>query len=200
LATVRALTNTLGLSSLADRDGEIVLAYRWLLTARDARSIDHLITKVAAGDSLLDGRVRYWHAYALAWRGRYEEALQHLQILVGDGGLSHGLGEAQRAWVLSAIPDLMYLTGDEPGAAWHYRLLAASNLPALQMWGVYQTAGLDLAAGRYTESAAGYECVCGGPRIGTWQDQACALGVTARRLEKVKQEGERYGTAVFYDQ
>lgn len=198
MATVRALTNTLGLSSLEDRDGEIVLAYRWLLTTRDARSVDHLIEKVAVRDSVLDGRVRYWHAYALAWRGRHAAALDQLTRLVGDGGLSHGLSEGERSWVLCAIPDLMYLTDDVPGADWLYRLLAASTLPRLQMWGVYQSAGLDMAEARYAEAAAGYKSVCEGPRYGTWQDQACTLGDIAARLEGIRAEGEKYGTAAFY--
>lgn len=199
LATVRALTNTLGLSSLDDRDGEIVLAYRWLLTMRDARSVDHLIAKVAAAAGPLDGRVRYWHAYALAWRGRHTESLAHLQTLVGDGGLSHGLSEGERAWVLTAIPDQMYLSGDDTSARWLYRLLQGSALPALQLWGTYQVAGLDLASARYTEAAAGYESVCTATRLGSWQDQACALREIARELERIRGEGEQYGTAAFFD-
>jgi hypothetical protein len=198
LATVRALTNTLGLSSLEDRDGEIVLAYRWLLTTRDARSVDHLIEKVAGRDSVLSGRVRYWHAYALAWRGRHASALDQLTRLVGDGGLSHDLSETERTWVLCAIPDLMYLTDDAQGADWLYRLLAASTLPRLQMWGIYQSAGLDMADARYAEAAVGYKSVCEGPRFGAWQDQACTLGEIAERLEGIRAEGEKYGTAAFY--
>lgn len=199
LAAARAVTNTLGLGGLDGRDGEVVLAYRWLLVNRDARAVDHLIAKVAAGDSALDGRVRYWHAYALAWRGRHGESLAHLERLVGDGGLSHGLDEDERAWVLTAIPDLMHLEGDEDGARWLYRLLAGSSLPRLQLWAVYQIAGLDLAAARYAEAAAAYESLCAGPRLGTWQDQACALKDVARQLERIRAEGESYGTAAFFD-
>ncbi len=199
LALARNLTNTLGLSSLVGRDGEVALAYRCLLTARDARAIDHLNEKVAAEGSRLEARVHYWQAYALAWRGRHDESLAVLTDLVRGGGLSHGLDEAQRTWVLTAIPDLMYLAGDTDGARWLYRLLAASDLPALQMWGVYQTAGLDLADARYAEALAGYESVCSGPRQGTWQDQACTLKDVAARLQELRKEGESYGTAAFYD-
>ncbi|MBE0565567.1 MAG: hypothetical protein IH621_06420 [Krumholzibacteria bacterium] len=199
LAVVRAVTNTLGLSSLEGRDGEVVLAYRWLLTSRDARAVDHLIARVAVADTTLDGRVRYWHAYALAWRGRHAESLAHLVRLVGDGGLSHGLSENERSWVLTAIPDLMYLDGDEDGARWLYRLLAGSSLPRLQLWGVYQIAGLDLASAHYGAAAAAYESICAGPRLGSWQDQACALKDVARELERIRAEGESYGTAAFFD-
>ena len=197
-ATVRALTNTLGLSSLDERDGEVILAYRWLLTMRDTRSVDHLIAKID-DDGPLDGRVRYWHAYALAWRGRHAECLANLQTLVGDGGLSHGLSETERTWVLTAIPDQMYLDGDDNGARWLYRLLQGSSLPGLQLWGTYQVAGLDLASARYTEAVAGYESVCEATRLATWQDQACALREVARELERIRGEGEQYGTAAFFD-
>jgi hypothetical protein len=97
------------------------------------------------------------------------------------------------------IPDLMHLEGDEDGARCLYRLLAGSSLPRLQLWAVYQIAGLDLAAARYAEAAAAYESICTGPRLGTWQDQACALKDVARQLERIRAEGESYGTAAFFD-
>jgi len=198
LALARALTNTLGLSSLAGRDREVVLAYRCLLAARDDRAVDLLNGKVAAEDTLLDPRVHYWEAYALAWRGRRAESLAVLTTLLRSGR-GDGLDEAARTWVLTAVPDLMFLEGDAAGARPLYGLLAASDVPALRLWGAYQAAGLDLADARYDAAAAGFDGVCHGAHEGAWQDRARALRDVAVRLRDLRKEGEKHGTAAFYD-
>ncbi|RKZ14756.1 hypothetical protein DRQ50_08480 [bacterium] len=199
LGTARRITNTLGSTDVAARSQEAALAYRWLLVNRDARGVDLMIKKVAAVDTLITPRLRFWHARALAWRERREDSLEQLGRLVENaGGLSLGLSETERAWVLVAMPDLYYLTGSTSTARELYRHLASSGQAELAMWGNYQTAGLDLAAGRYRRAQGGFAKVCDGHRFGTWQDQACAMRDLARELERIRSEGEPYGTAAFY--
>jgi hypothetical protein len=199
LDAVRRVTDTLGAADLAARADEAALAYRWLLVNRDTRAIDLMIGKVAGLDSLTPPRLRYWHARALAWRERRAESLTELRMLVSEAqGMSLGLGEQERAWVLAAMPDLMYLLGDADGARELYRRLAVSTLGRVALWGRYQVAGLDLAAARYREARDGFDAVCSGRRYGIWQDQACALRDLADELERIRTEGEPYGTASFY--
>jgi hypothetical protein len=198
LAAARGLTNTLGAAELADRSGEVVVAYRWLLTNRDARSLDHLIRKVAAKDSLLTPRLRFWHARALAWRERHAEALDQLRQLVAAGALSQGLEESERAWVLTEVPDLYLMLDDTAAAADLYGILAGSELGELALWGTYQLAGTALMTGDYAAAAAGYRRVCEAERHGPWQDRACATVGLAENLARLRKEGEPYGAAAFY--
>ena len=199
LGTARRITNTLGVTDIDRRTGEAALAYRWLLVNRDARAIDLMIEKVAAADSLLTPPLRFWHARALAWRERHGESLAQLMTLVAGGnGLSYGLDESERGWVLVAIPDLLYLQGESTQARELYRHLASSSLEKLAMWGRYQVAGIDLANARYRAAVTGFTAVCEGTRFGSWQDMACDLRELAREMERIRAEGEPYGTAAFY--
>lgn len=199
LGAARRVTNTLGVSDIADRSGEAALAYRWLLVNRDARAIDLMIDKVAAADTSMTPELRFWHARALAWRERRGESLDHLQhLLTTANGRTMGLSETERSWVLVAVPDLLYLQGDVGAARELYGHLAHSSQGALAAWGNYQTAGLDMAAGRYRRAVTGFEAVCEGTRYGIWQDQACALRDLATEMERIRAEGEPYGTAAFY--
>lgn len=199
LAAVRGLTNTLGAPAIARRADEVVTAYRWLLTNRDARSLDHLIRKVAAEDSLLTPRLRFWHARALSWRERPDLCLEQLRILVAGGALSHGLDESERTWVVTKLPDLYLVQGDLTAASELYGILAGSSLENIALWGTYQVAGTSLMNADYAAAAAGYRRVCEAERLGAWQDQACANAVLAEKLERLREEGEPYGAAAFYD-
>ena len=192
------LTNTLGASELIGREGELILAYRWLLAEMDAEGVDLLIRKVESQQAVLSDRLRFWHAYALNWRQKRAESLDHLLKLVQSGGLSRDLTEGQRAWVLWAIPDQLFLAGDTATAADLYRVLSRSSIAELRLWGLYQTANLDLLAGRYQRAAKGFSDVCDAERTGSWQDQACAMADVAEEMERIRAEGEAYGTAAYY--
>jgi hypothetical protein len=195
-ATVaRIVAGTAAAPALAGRADEVVLAYRCLLARGDTVLVDRLIARVEAEDGFDDGRARYWHALALAWRGRHAASLETLGALVADGGLSHGLSEAERAWVLTAVPDLMLLGDDEEGALVLYRMLAGSSLSGARVWAAYRQAGLDLAAGRYAEAATAYAQACADPEAGAWRERACELEAIAARLAKIREKGEAYGVA-----
>ncbi|MCB1183251.1 hypothetical protein KDM41_07445 [bacterium] len=198
LAMAALMTNTLGTDDLTGRQDELVLAYRWLLTARDTDSVEHLVDKIEAHREVVTPRLRFWHAYALGWLGRPSASLAELRVLVRDGGLSHGLSEHQRGWVLSALADDYFLLGDSDTARGLYRALADCAVGRLRMWGKNQLAGLDFIEHRYLSAGAGFEEVCEGTRFGAWQDQACAMVEIAREMERIKGEGEPYGVAQFY--
>ncbi len=199
LAMAQLMTNTLGASELVGRENELILAYRWLLTERDADSLAHLVQKIESHPDVLASRLQFWHAYALSWLGRQDEALVQMRQLIRTGGLSHDLTEKQRAWVLVAIADTYFLMGEMPTAQDLYRTLSGSRVLELKLWGKYQLAGLAFIDNNYLRAGNGFEEVCAGTRFGTWQDQACAMADIARELERIKAEGEPYGVANYYE-
>jgi len=198
LNVAKLLTNTMGLAELTGREGELIVAYRWLLTQRDSDGLDLLIQKTAAWKTVLTDRLCFWHAYALAWRQRQPEARTHLRQLIRSGGLSRDLTESQRAWVLAAMPDLLFLAGDHAGARELYEILSRCSIASLAGWGQYQVANLDFLAARYLSAANGFTAVCRGKRMGSWQDHACSMVDIAEELERIRSEGEPYGAAAFY--
>lgn len=198
LKTSQLLTNTLGATELIGRELEIILGYRWLLAKRDAAMVDLFIQKVEANQAVLSDRLRYWHAYALAWRQDRDAALTHLRKLIRSGGLSRDLTEGQRAWVLVAIPDLLFLNGEVDASADLYRVLSTSQIDNLSLWATYQLANLDYLEGRYLKAGTGFKKVCDAKRVGSWQDQACELNTLSQELQRIKSEGERYGAATLY--
>ncbi len=198
LATIQLLLNTLGASDLSGRKAELILAYRWLLTERDAESLTHLVQKVNSHPEAFAPRLRFWHAYALSWLGRGEESLVQLRHLIRTGGLSHGLTERQRAWVLKGMADTYFLLGENDVSRDLYRTLSSSRVQELKMWGKYQIAGLDFIESNYLRAGNGFQEVCEGKRYGSWQEQACAMMDIAMELERIKAEGEPYGVANYY--
>jgi len=198
LAIAVMTTNTLGTVSLKGRQDELVLVYRWLLTARDGESLEFLTQKLASHPEIFQPRLRFWHAYALNWLGRTEESLDHLRVLLGTGGLSHNLTEKQRAWVLRGAADAFFLLDSDGEARRLYSILADSSVLELKLWGKYQTAGLDLIEFSYLKAGNGFQEVCEGHRFGAWQDQACILADIAKTLQQTKTKGEPYGVANYY--
>ena len=73
-----------------------------------------------------------------------------------------------------------------------------SKIDLLRTWSTYQLANLDFLFHQYSKAANGFDLVCEARRLGTWQDQACALATISRRMETIRSEGEPYGTAQFY--
>ncbi len=198
LAILTSITNTIGKSSVTGNESEFILALRWLLIQKDSESLDLVLQKIKTDEGNLPDRLRFWVAYSLAWRKHREEAMTHLRILIGSGGLSRDLTENQRSWVLFAIPDFLFLAGDEASAAQLYEILAHSPLPDLCTWGRYQVANIDFLHGRYLRASEGFNRVCEAERKGSWQDQACAMAEVAKEIERIKSEGEPYGAGSFY--
>lgn len=178
---------------------ELVLGARWALSRDDAPVLDALQTAMAAVDSAAASpQLLFWRAYVRTLRGDHAASLQDLRLLIQFGGLSLDLCESQRAWVLTTLADGFFLAGDVQQAGDLYRILAASAIPELKVWGACQLAGLDFLAGRFLEAAQGYTQACEADRLGAWQDQACAMAVVAKELQRIRTEGEPYGTAQFF--
>lgn len=199
LGMSQRITNTLGASDLTGRERELILSYRWLLTGRDSETLGQLLAKVQAQPELLKGQVLYWHAFSQGWLEERPACLANLRILLQNGGLSLDLTEGQRAWVLTAVPDLMFLMGDREGSRPLYETLAAGSLPALKSWAVYQLANLDFLNAEYGKAANGFGLVCEGLGLASWQDQACAMADIAHQLDRIRTESEPYGTAEFFN-
>jgi len=179
---VARLLNTIGASDLAGREGEVVLAYRWLLGREDTLHLDLLNRKVEGQGAAASPELRYWRAFALSAGRDWPAALAALAALVGDPAAAPALGRAERLWVATAIPDLLVLTGATSAAAEGYRMLAASEAPGARSWALYQMANLDFLAGRYAGANAGYRAVCALPAAPAWQPRACALAALTDTL------------------
>ncbi len=195
---VQQLLATLGSRELADRRAEIELSYRFLIGRADSTNLELLVQETEAHPDLLTGSLAYWQGFSLAWLGRWDASLTQLRTLVAAGGLSQGLDEHQRAWVLVAIPDLMILTGQQAAADPLYRALAASSLPAPAAWATCQTAALDFLAGRYLDAGTAFERICEGSGPDAWRTYACSMAELADEMERLRYEGEPHGAAAYY--
>lgn len=198
IAVGRALAATMAASDLAGREAEFVLAMRWLLGRRDATTLSWFVARAAAPELANDLRLAFWRAYSLSWLERRDEALAELDRLLAMGGREQVLSGRERGWVLTAWTDLTLLGGNSREAERRYRQLAASGLPEVRDWGRLQAAGLALVANRYGEAAAGYREICQAETKGAWTDHACAMAELAGRLDRLLNEGERYGAAAHY--
>ncbi len=199
LTMSQLITNTLGSVDLNGREKELILAYRWLLIQRDSEALTLLLDKVESQPEIMNNQLLFWHSFSESWLERRSACLVNLRKLVRIGGLSEGLTERQRAWVLVAIPDLMFLLGAPDQARPLYEALKDSKMNELSIWSRYQLANLDFLAGDYEKAAGGFSLVCDAPRQGSWQDQACSMSDIAHELERIRSEGEPYGIAQFYN-
>lgn len=195
VAARQAVESTVAAPELAGREAEVVLAVRWLLEERDSVTLEALLERT--GDAV-DPRLVFWRSYAFSWLGQREQCLATLRTLLPLGGLSRGLNERERSWVLTAIPDLFLLLGRPEAAAGLYERLAGSSLPQLKIWGQLQSAGLAFMDQRYATAAAGFRGVCEADGQGTWGPHACAMADLADQLNNLLAEGERYGAAAQY--
>jgi len=198
LRVVRHLLNILGSNDCQEWQPELVLAYRYLLVHDAEPDLDLLVRKIASRTDQIGPELRYWHAFALATRQQWSEALANLRVLVTSGGISHGLTEAQRTWVLTAIPDLLYLTNDLVAAKQLYGQLVACELPTVRAWAEYQLANLNFLAAEYTLAWSAYSRLCEDDNIPAWQERACEMADLADQLKRLQAEGKPYGTAAFF--
>lgn len=198
VAAGRAIANTMAAVDLSGRESEFVLAMRWLLGRRDGATLSWFVDRAAAPELAGDVRIAFWRAYSLSWLERRDEALGELDRLLAMGGREQVLGARERGWVLTAWADLTLLSGNRDAAEQRYRQLATSGTPALRDWGRLQSAAIAFVANRYGEAAAGFREICQAEAKGAWADHACAMADMASRLEKLLNEGERYGAAAHY--
>ena len=198
LLITQMLLNTIGTSRLEGREEELALAYRYLLAERNTHELELLVSKLARNEDRMGPRLRYWHAFALTSLGRWDRALDQLQRLLAGGGLSHGLGRLQRCWVLTTVPDLLFLLGRGAEARPLYAQLTESELPELQGWAAYQLGNLDFLAMKYDRARLAYVRLCGSEETGAWRERACAMAELAELLAAIKTEGEAYGRAASY--
>jgi hypothetical protein len=180
------------------REAELVVALRVLAARGLDAQLDALLGALATDAGNFGARLRYWYAFALSGRQRWSDSLEQLRLLVRSGGLSCQLAEVQRAWVLVAIPDLLFLTGSPAAARDLYGVLAGCELVSLRLRGEYQLAQLDLIDARYARAAERLARLCEARENGPWSDHACELARLARELNRIQTEGEPYGAAAFY--
>jgi hypothetical protein len=195
---VRQLLSLLGSGDLAGRRTEVELSYRFLVARSDTTNLELVVRAMAARPELLQGKLAYWQAFSLAWLGRWDASLEQLRGLLVGGGLSRGLAEDQRTWVLVAVPDLLLLTGHTDVAAPLYRALAASSIETAAGWATCQTAALDFLAGDFLAAGTAFERICEGLGDGTWRAYACSMARISDEMERLRFEGEPHGVAVYY--
>ncbi len=97
------------------------------------------------------------------------------------------------------MADTYFLLGDSATARNLYDTLSGSRVMELKMWGTYQIAGMEFIDNHFLKAGNGFQDVCDGTRFGSWQEQACAMVVIAKELERIKAEGEPYGVANYYE-
>ncbi len=178
---------------------ELTLALRWCLSKGDPTQLEALTDTLWAGREDLSSHQLYWLTRALNQSSRTEQVYAELKILIRNGGLSLGLTESQRAWVLTTMADVSYLLGNDAQARKLYSTLMESPLPNLKLWSTYQLAGMDLAVGEYLAAETGYGAVCRAQSLGSWHEQACAMEEVTKEMERIRREGEPYGTSRFYN-
>jgi hypothetical protein len=201
LSIDQSVAATLAADDLTGRDGEIILALRRLLILGDAERLRALVDAAAPVQAAAaggeDGRLQYWRAFSLAWLGDDDGALGELRAMITGGGLSRGLTEGQRSWVLTALADLQMKAGNLTTARSLLRTLGESSVPDLAAWGLYQQAELDFLERNYARAAAGFARACEGDEGRSWRDHACAMEQIADELARIRKEGERYGVSAY---
>jgi len=194
----RWLLETLGRGDLTGADEEICVAYRRLVGQGDGANLRLLVEATRGDTTLVDGRVRFWQAYGQSSLGNWAGALATLRPLLHPGGLSHGLTEAQRAWVLVAVPDLLVLGGELETARPLYTALRQCQLPGVAAWAACQAANLDFLAGRYDVAGLVFSELCEDAAAAPWRDYACEMADLATSIDRIRAEGAPYGTERFY--
>jgi tetratricopeptide (TPR) repeat protein len=198
VTVVRQTLSVLGVRDLAAHGSELELAYRFFIARGDSANLGLLVQEAAAHADAVTGRLAFWQAFALSSLGRWDESLDWLRGLIVAGGLSHGLDEGQRRWVLVAVPDLLYLGGQTDQAAALYGALAQADLGDASRWATCQVGALDFLAGRYLDAGTAFERLCDGPADATWRAYACSMADLSDEMERLRNEGESHGAAAYF--
>lgn len=175
---------------LTTPDMKTVLSLRRLVQSRETQNLETLVEIVSRRREEMPVQVRFWLAYAQGTLHRHEDSQANLQILLlAPKGHDH-LETGQKAWVLTAFADYSFLLKRRDTAARFYRLLAASSVEQVNLWGQYQLAGMDFIKRNFTDANRRYKVVCESEKSGTWREHACAMAEIAGRLNSFDRKGE----------
>jgi hypothetical protein len=201
LAATRQLLALFGSRDLQARHLELVLAYRHFVASADTANVDLLLAEVGRHVNLAgaSGDLVFWHAFALNWRGHWEESLDLLCGLLDADGFTHGLSEDQRTWVLVAIADQLVITGHVAEAAPLYQALADSGLPGASEWAACQDAAIAFLAGRYLEAGTAFEQLCDQRESFPWRAYACSMSELSDEMQRLRNEGQDHGAVAHYE-
>lgn len=177
---------------------EVELACRYRIAREDTAGITDLVDHLARRPLWRQSSLGYWEAFSLSWLGRWSESLPVLRGLLSGGGRTFGLDESQRAWVLMAVPDQLFLLGESGTAHGLYRALSASTLPEAAIWGGCQAAALDLLAGEFLKAGTAFERLCQRSENTEWRRYACDMARLSDELERLRSEGQPHGIAGHY--
>lgn len=201
LAATRSVLSLFGGRDLSDRTTELTLAYRHFVSHADTANLDLLIAEVEQHVDLnaADGRLVFWHAFALNWRHRWEPSLDLLGTLLRRGGHSQGLTVPQRTWVLVAVADQLVVTEHLQEAEALYRALAETALTGAREWARCQVAVMDFLAGRYLEAGTAFEELCDQRESHPWRAYACGMSQVSDEMTRLKKEGQDNGAVAHYE-
>jgi hypothetical protein len=184
------------LGSLAGEPGEteIVVALRYLIAHGDDAGLGRLVAATAprTPQSQL---LTVWLAYAHSTLGDWPACLAGLRALLAQGEPAAELSAPLRAWVLVAVPDMLFLAGDHEGAVSLYRALSASEIPGVAVWARLQVANLDLLGGRYADAGAGFTTLCADEAAEPWRAFACEMAKHNENLTRFGAEAKADGIA-----
>ncbi len=179
------------LASLAGEPGaeETVIALRYLIAHRDDSSLARLAA-ATAGRAPHDPTLAVWLAYAHSTLGDWPTCLTELRALLALGGPDADLSAPLQAWVLVAVPDMLFLAGDHEGAGALYRALAASEIPGVATWARLQVANLDLLGGRHADASTAFAALCNDEAAAPWRAFACEMAEQSEHLTRYGAEAK----------
>ncbi len=201
LQVTRELLNIVGASGLAERAGEVELGYRYLLSRGSSKDLELLMQKVDAQPQPMPARIRFWHSFAHGRLGHDEAMLYHLRLLLAEKPDLAGLPAMAGGWVAGIVPDLLLGLGRIDQAAEHYELLAKVGPRSRRDWGRHQLGNIRLLQGDYAAARACLENIsnAGDEDRRQWRRRVAMLADAAARLDRIRKEGEPYGTADLHD-
>jgi ribosomal protein L18E len=184
------------LASLAGYPGEVetVIALRYLIAHRDEVNLGRVVAAVAQRE-IQDPALEVWLAYAHSTLGDWPACLDGLRALLARGGPDAEMSAPLRAWVLVAVPDMLFLAGDHEGAGALYRALAASEIPGVVPWARLQVASLDLLGGRHAAASSAFATLCADEAAAPWRVFACEMAKHSENLTRFGVEAKADGTA-----
>lgn len=184
------------LGCLAGEPGEVetVVALRYLIAHGDDAGLGRVVA--AAAPRIPQSQLlTVWLAYAHSTLGDWPACLAGLRALLAQGEPEAQLSAPLRAWVLVAVPDMLFLAGDHEGAVSLYRALSASEIPGVAPWARLQVANLDLLGGRYADAGEAFTTLCADEAAEPWRAFACEMAKHNENLTRFGAEAKADGIA-----